>query len=186
MPYPTFTAPARFDARCSLLGRCWLRSTGDRQRAEGYYLISAVLLAAAYLVAGGLLWSLAERGAMTALAVFGVQAACGALLFAGAFLGWRAPVRAACEGRRLVVRQGRREREVPYAEVTAAACVPAGRFHRHEARYAATDLYLGRVHETILVVRLRGGSVVALGLPPGEQLGLLRHMETQMAHATTP
>lgn len=183
-PAPTFAAPARYDARRSLLGLWWLRRTDDRHRAEGFYLISAVLLVAAFLVAGGLLWALAERGVLTELQAFGAQVGGGAVIALGALAGWRPRVVAQCAHDRLIVEQGKARREVPYEAIRSATCLPASRFHRHEARYRATDLYLGRLSETILVVRIaeaNGDGIVALGLPPGEQVGLLRHIESRLA-----
>lgn len=165
----TFHAPRRFHPGYSWLGR-WLRRRTDRRQGEALHILVVTTLALVLLLAHYVSWTLLYEPFATSpsLAWIYWSTQCGLLGLIGAvcLAGTRPPLTVTCAPTSLVLVQGARTRSIPYDTITSVQSITAQRFHRHERRYAATDVFIGALHEEVLLLRRTAGGPVVIGLSP--------------------
>lgn len=178
MPH-TFHIPSRFHPGHSLLGRYLRRRTGDRWQAQGWLIVIVTLLGTSLLIGHIFLWTLWRPVGAAAWWTGGVEAALVVLGVAATLAGKEPAITVRCSAQTCHLRQGTRRLTVPYAAITAIETVGARRFHRHERRYAGTQVFVNRVPEEVLLLRT-DESMVALGLmTPAERKAFCEAVESQ-------
>lgn len=180
-----FHTSRRFDPRYSALGR-WLRHwTGDRRRADALHILIGTGLAlatvATYFVTGTL-----HPGGLSL--EYGTALLGGLVLLGGlSLVGIRPPLAVVCrdDAEHLDLKQGPHTLTVPYDAIESVELIAALRFHRHERRYAATHVFIGRLGDEVLLLRTHRGPIV-IGLDAADdQVALADHLETARAPART-
>ncbi len=161
------------------------RLVRDRRQAEAYFVLALTALVLVWLVVQYGAWALVqpapteEPGGGLALTFWAVQiGSLAGLLLVGA-CGLKPAATITCASDGLHIEQGRRALRLPYDAITSVERITALRFHRHERRYAATQLFAARVGRgDLLLLRTARGPVV-LGLAPDDQDALCAHLERQ-------
>lgn len=180
----TFHAPRRFHPGYSWLGR-WLRRRTDRQQGEALHILIVTGLALGLVLVHYLSWTLfyelfettplAQRIYWTSqLVLLGATAAL-------CLVGARPALVVTARSDALSIEQGGRTLTVPYEAITSVQSIPARRFHQHERRYAATRVFIGAMHENVLLLRRIEGGPVVIGLPPSSHEALHAHLNTVQA-----
>lgn len=182
----TFYVPRRFHPAYSLLGRWLQRRLGDARRAEAVYLILLTGLLLALLLGNYLAWAVLEPAVTaaptgpTAVAFWAAQIAGLGLCMLLGFVGYRPRVAVTVQDHALHLEQGARSLVLPFHTVTAVRTVSAGCFHRHYARYAATQVFVSRLPDEVLLFET-GEAPVIVGLPPEDRATLLHLLENHLA-----
>jgi hypothetical protein len=86
-----------------------------------------------------------------------------------------------CRADAVNLQQGDRTLTIPVGTITSVEPIEAQRYHRHERRYAATHPFIGRLHDTVLLVRRTEAGPVVIALPPDEQTALHEQLMTVRA-----
>jgi len=178
----SFHSPRSFDPSYSLLGRAFRHWTGDRLRGEALFIVALTGLALMLLMAHYLGWALlkpvlAERPSWQML-FWGAQVGSALVWAALGLVGFRPRVRAACSASALELEQGTRTRTIPYDTLDGVDTVSATTYHRHYRRYAATQVFVSRLPDEVLVLRTPQGPVVVALPTVDEQEALRSHLET--------
>ena len=185
----TFRVARRFHAGHSVLGRALRRSTGDRRYAEALQILILTAFGLGVLLFHYLSWTLLPAEASPAVQG-GLALVEIGLVMGGAGLGVvgvqpALTVTVDAAAQTLTLRQGPRQLALPMDAIDAVGRRPARAFHRHERRYAATRVFIGRWHDAVVLLRTARGPV-AIGLAtPADQAALIRHLETACATART-
>lgn len=170
MPVPIrFVIPRSLYPPASLLGRLVRRWARDARQAESLYLVALALTLCLGTLAGQwgwILWGTAPDGTPS-LAFAAAQLGGGLLLAATCLLGWRAPVEIVAREDALDVRRGPEVLSLHWARIEASERISAEAYHRHWQRYAATRVFVGRLHDELLLLRTADGPLV-LGLAPAD------------------
>jgi len=179
----TFHAPRRFHPGYSWLGR-WLRRRTDRRQGEALHILIVTALALVLLLAHYVSWTLLyeqfARSPSLEWIYWSSQLGLLGVIGAACLAGMRPALTVTCSPQSLVLEQGARTYSIPYDAITSVQPITAQRFHRHEHRYAATDVFIGALHDEVLLVRRTGSGPVVLGLSPPvhdalhDQLGQMR------------
>lgn len=177
----TFTIPSRFHPARSPLGRWVRRRSPDRRTAESTYLVAAVTLAAALLVAQVIAWTSLQPMSDPALYRFvAAQLAVAAAYAALALSGRQPAVDVEVTGNGLRVDEEpeggldrRGETFIPFSEIRGVSVISARTYYGHYARYAETLAYVNRIHPTLLLLECPRRPVI-LGLEPSDLLELER------------
>ena len=186
----TFQSSRTFDPSYSLLGRAFRAWTGDRLRGEALFVVALTGLALVLLMSHYLGWALlkpvlAENPDWQLLFWAGQLAS--AAVWAGiGLVGVRPGVTVACGPSGLELKQGGRQRTVPYDALEAVDTVSATTYHRHYRRYDATAVFVAATRDELLLFRTGRGPVV-VGLADTEaQAALQAHVESAEADASAP
>ncbi len=164
------------------------RALGDERRAEALFLVALSMVLLALLLGQFLAWValkeaiLAAPDGPVAVAFWLAQGAGVALCLLTCVIGFRPAVTVRVEATGLTLRQGRRALTLAYDEIAAARPLPARRFHRHYARYAATQVFANRYTPEVVLIETARGPVV-VGLLPDDQADLLRRLQAPRAPA---
>ncbi|MDX1547643.1 MAG: hypothetical protein R3247_11680 [Rhodothermales bacterium] len=183
----TFTAPRRFDPARSLLGRLLCRLAGDARRGEAWYVLTLAALALGLVLGQYLAWAVLEPAIAAApqgplaLVFWAAQLGAAALVVLVGAVGFRPAVAATLTPEALVLEQGRRRRALALEDVTAARPIPARTFHRHYARYAATEVFAAHLHDEVLLVETTGAPVV-VALAAADQAALADALTDALAY----
>jgi hypothetical protein len=158
----------------------------DRRQAEAMYLIVVSMLLLGLLLAQYLIWALlnptilSDPAGPVALTFWGTQVGgfvlCGLLCF----LGFKPAVSASIEPNGIHLRQGQCTASLTYDEIESVEPLSALLFHRHYARYAATQAFISRMPATLLLIRTPDDPVV-VGLRPEDHTALLHHLNAEQA-----
>lgn len=93
-------------------------------------------------------------------------------------VGFRPGVTAACTSTTLELTQGAKSAAVRYEAIDQIETVAATTYHRHYRRYAATQIFVSRLADEMLLLRTTQGPIV-LALPdPNDRKALRAHLET--------
>ena len=103
----------------------------------------------------------------------------------GGVMGFRPALTVTCEAETLRLKQGPQALSVPMDAVTSVEKITAQRYHRHERRYAATQVFIGLLGDTALLVRRTSGGPIVIALPPDAQAALYEQMTATLAHAVS-
>lgn len=158
------------------------RTAGDARRGEALYYVVLTTLAAVLLLAHVAAWTVlhpsveAAPGGAAALRLWALQLGTLLLVVGAGLVGVRPRVTVAVDERGVTARQGRRTAFVAHADVRRAEPLSALRFHRHEARYAATRAFVCGRPATLLALDTPAGPLV-LGLPPADHGRLTAALE---------
>lgn len=161
------------------------RVLDDERQAEAVYLIMASLLLLTLLLAQYLAWALlnttmqADPAGPVTLLFWGLQGIGVVLFVLLGILGFKPAVAVTIEPKCLYLRQGERTCLVPYEGMEAVEPLSALLFHRHYARYAATQAFISQMPATLLLIKTARGPVV-VGLRPEDQLALLHHLQAEL------
>lgn len=165
----TFHAPRRFHPGYSWLGR-WLRRRTDRRQGEALHILIVTALALVLLLAHYVIWTLLYEPFATSPSMewiyWSVQLGLLGTLGAVCLVGTRPALTVTCAPQSLVLVQGTRTCSIPYDTITLVHSITAQRFHRHERRYAATDVFIGALHDEVLLLRRTADGPVVIGLSP--------------------
>lgn len=177
----TFFVPRRFDSRYSILGR-WLRHRlCDPRQAEAWYLIAVSMLALGFLLTQYLAWALlksailAEPGGTVAIAFWLFQIVGLGLCVGGCVVGFAPAITVTCSPMELHLQQGSKTLALSLEDILSAETISGLQFHRHYARYAATQAFVNQVHDEVLLIKTARWPVV-LGLAPEDQKALQQHL----------
>lgn len=183
----TFHTSRRFHPGYSPLGRWLRRQTGDRRRAEALHLLIGTAYALA-VVMGYFAFSTLWPSAAALTNGYALLWMSGSLALAGAgLIGFRPALSVTCrdDAEELRLTQGERTLMLPYDAIASVEQISALRFHRHERRYAATHVFIGRLGDDVLLLRTERSPVV-IGLDTAEeQSALADHLETARTPART-
>lgn len=143
----------------------------------------ATLLGTGFLIGHILLWTLWRPVGTMAWWTGGIEAMLVVLGAAMTLAGKEPAITVRCGAQACHLRQGTRRLTVPYASIAEIETVGARRFHRHERRYAGTQVFVNRVPEEVLLLHT-DDAVVALGLTtPAERETFREVMETRSTGA---
>ncbi len=182
----TFYVPRRFHPAYSLLGRWLQRATGDERRAEALFLVVLSLLLLALLLGQYLAWALLSETILAAptgpaaVAFWLAQGAGAGLCLTTCVIGFKPAVAVTADPAGLFLKQGRRTLTLAYDEIASAGPIPALRFYRHYARYAATLVFVNRHLDELLLLETIHGPVV-VGLLAPDRAALLGLLEAHRA-----
>lgn len=175
----TFDSPRCYDPSYSLLGRAFRRWTGDRLQAEALYVVAFTGLALMLLMGHYLGWALLKPyltgEPSRQLWFWAGQLGSAALWGATGLLGFKPGVTATCTPTTLRLAQGGRTRTVNREAIERASLVSATCYYRHYRRYAATDVFVGRVPDEVLLLHTPEGPV-AVGLADSDDRTALLQM----------
>ncbi len=181
-----FHTSRHFHPGYSLLGRWLRRSVGDRRRAEALHLLIGTGFALALVLIHFAVSTLLPPGTLPMWYVAGLGGV-GALGLGLGVLGMRPTLAVVCrdEARELRLHQGANQLTVAYDAIKSVEPIGARRFHRHERRYAATHVFIGRLGDELLLLRTERGPV-AIGLDTADDhAALAGHLETARAKTRT-
>lgn len=175
----------------SVLARWIQRRTGDRLRAEGWFVVALVGLGLALLTAQYAGWMLlhptlqADPRGPVALAFWGAQVVLlvGAALLA--LVGVRPAIEVVWDDAQLAIQQGTRHLTVPAEAIDEAAVIPARLYHRHYRRYAATQVFVNDLGEEVVVLHTTTGPII-LGLPPSARRPFLDALTRELPAVSAP
>jgi hypothetical protein len=161
---------------------------GDERQAEAAYLIAVSMLLLVLLLTQYLAWALLgptmqadPAGSVTLL--FWAAQGVGMILFVLlGVIGFKPAVTVTIEPAGLHLRQGERTCTVCYGDMDAAEPLSAVLFHRHYARYAATQVFVSQMPTTLLLIKTAQAPVV-VGLRPEDHLALLHHLQAELTPA---
>jgi hypothetical protein len=180
----TFHAPRCFHPGYSWLGR-WLRRRTDRRQGEALHILIVTTLALVLLLAHYVSWTLLyepfARSPSLAWVYWLSQLGLLGVIGATCFAGMRPALTVTCAPQSLVLEQGAHTCSVPYDAITSVQSITAQRFHRHERRYAATDVFIGALHDEVLLLRRAAGGPVVVGLSPPVHDALRDRLEQMRA-----
>ena len=160
----------------------------DERQAEAAYLIAVSMLLLVLLLTQYLAWALlgsmmqADPGGSVALLFWGTQGVGMILFVLLGVIGFKPAVTVTIEPEGLHVRQGERTCTVHYDDMDTAEPLSALLFHRHYARYAATQVFVSQMPTTLLLIKTAHTPVV-VGLRPEAHLALLHHLHAELAPA---
>lgn len=186
----TFQSPRSYDPSYSLLGRLLRYWTSDRLQSEALHIVVLTGLALAVLMGHYLSWALlkpvlVERPSWQML-FWGGQLASVAVLAGLGLVGFRPGVTVSCTPAGLEIEQGGRTETVPHDTIEEVDTVSALTYHRHYRRYAATNVFVGKLEEEVLLLRTPDGPVVIALADPDEQAALRSHVETEEVDEPAP
>lgn len=189
MAAPDFYVPRRFHPGYSWLGR-WLRRRTDRWQGEALHVMAMTFAGLGLLLIHYLSWTLLHTRFATSLTLTAIywlsQLGLLGLIAAAGGVGFQPALAVYCRPNALHLQQGRHTLTVPYNTITSVEHVPMQRFHRHERRYAATQVFIGTQHDTVLLLHRTDGGPVAIGLAtPDDQYTLAARLETTHAPSRT-
>lgn len=148
-------------------------------------------LALAWMLAQFLAWMLlhpaivAAPAGPVALAFWLAQLGGALLVAATCVVGFRPAVQVSVTPAGLTLQQGQRRLHLAPAEIEAVEIISARRFHRHEARYAATHVFASRLTPELLLLHTARGPV-ALALPPADLATLRAGLEEAVLPLDVP
>jgi hypothetical protein len=178
----TFESPRSFRPSYSLLGRLFRYWTGDRLRGEALYVVALTGLALLILMTHYLGWALLKpilTGEPSWQVLFWVgQLASVALWALIGLVGVQPGVTVACTTEGLELEQGGRSHRLSHDAIEAVETVSATTYHRHYRRYAATQVFVSRLPDEVLLLRTAQGPVVVALPDPEEQDTLRRRLQT--------
>lgn len=177
----TFHAPRRFHPGYSWLGR-WLRRRTDRRQGEALHILIVTTLALVLLLAHYVSWTLLyeqfARSPSLEWVYWSSQLGLLGVIGAICFAGMRPALTVTCSPQSLVLEQGTHTCSIPYDAITSVQSITAQRFHRHERRYAATDVFIGALQDDVMLLCLMDGGLIAIGLPSEDLNALQDRLET--------
>lgn len=185
----SFRVGRRLHAGYAVLARWLRRRTGDRRYAEALHILILTGLGLGLLLFHYLSWTLLPTGTTPSLKIglvlveLGAWGAVVGLGVVGLQPALRVTLDAAAQT--LTLHQAPRQLTLSLDAIDEIALRSARRIHRHERRYAATHMFIGRWHDEVVLLRTERGPV-AIGLAtPEDQLALIDYLETARAAVRT-
>ena len=171
----TFRSPRTFSLSHSLLGRAIRYITGDRLRGEALYILTITSLALGVLMAHYLGWALLQPAMQAGntesweLTFWLAQVTSVAVLLLIGGIGFRPAVSATVDSEQehLSLQQGSDELTLSLSDVHEVSIVSARLFHLHYRHYAATRLFIGSLHDEVIILRTPHGPV-AVAIADGD------------------
>ncbi|HMB94209.1 MAG TPA: hypothetical protein VKP65_25390 [Rhodothermales bacterium] len=154
----------------------------DERQAEAMYLIVVSMLLLMLLLAQYLTWALlgsTMQADPATLLFWGAQGVGVVLFVLLGILGFKPAVTVTIEPEGLHLCQGKRTCAVPYDEMDTVEPLEPLLFHRHYARYAATQTFVSQRPTTLLLIKTAADPIV-VGLRPEDHLALLHHLQAEL------
>lgn len=154
----------------------------DARRAEALFIVALAGLILALGLASYLAWGLlVARGSLSLLAFGLLQGSAVLVLGLTSLVGFKSAIEVTCTSDALQIRQGARQVRIAVADLTSVESIPALRYYRHDARYAATQGFVNHPERSPLLLRTAAGDTVALGLTSPDQDALISWLDAQRA-----
>lgn len=189
MAAASFHAPRCFHPGYSWLGR-WLRRRTDRLQGEALHVLlltgAVLVLLLVHYLSWALLYERFDTTPMLEVGYWMSQLTLLVVTLGVGGVGFRPAFRVTCQPDAITLTQGRRTLTVPLDALTAAEVISAQRFHRHERRYAATCVFIGALHNDVLLLRRAEAGPIVIALPPDAQAALHDRLATTLAHRVSP
>ena len=186
----TFESPPSYQPRYSLLARAVRSWVGDRLRSEALFIVAFTALLLLLLMSHYLGWALLKPYLAAhpewQMVFWGTQVASVLLLSGAGLVGVCPAVQVTCSSNAVTVRQGDRSRTLSPASIENVALISATRYHRHYRRYAATQVFVSRLPETVIRLRTDDGPVIVALADPDDQAALLDRLHELRAPSPEP